>query len=423
MSSAQDRNLPATAHRLDQARKDGEASRSRDMSNLAVLGAGAAATLVLTAPAIDRLQHALGRQLVFNAATLQDPAGMVGRLSDIALLGLGISALFAVIVSFVVILATVAAGGWIASTKPLMPNFGRLNPLAGVGNLFSKQSLVNVGKLVLLSAVLGAVAWMHLRGSVEKISALAMQPSNASLAALAQWLASGMSMMLLVVFAVAVVDVPLQKFFFLKKLKMSHEEVKQEHKNSEGSPEVKGKIRQRQREMAQRKSIANVPKADFVLMNPTHYAVALKYDEATMAAPQVIAKGADLLAMRIREVAKAHQVPVLQSPMLARALYAHAELEQGIPSALYAAVAQVLAYVYRLKAALRGEGAMPAAEPRPEPLVPPELDPHHHQPAVPDEAAARAAAGMAATAETVVGAVGRAGGVAGGGRDAGGTAR
>jgi flagellar biosynthetic protein FlhB len=423
MSSAQDRNLPATAQRLDKARKDGEASRSRDMSNLAVLGAGAAATMLLTAPAVDRLQHALGRQLAFNAATLQDPAGMVNRLADIALLGVGISAMFSAIVVFAVIASTVAAGGWIASTKPLMPNFGRLNPLSGIGNLVSKQALVNVGKLVLLSAVLGMVGWMHLRGSIEKISALAMQPSNASLGALAQWLASGMSTMLLVVFAVAVVDVPLQKFFFKKKLKMSHEEVKQEHKNAEGSPEVKGKIRQRQREMSQRKSIANVPKADFVLMNPTHYAVALKYDEATMAAPQVIAKGADLLAMRIREVAKSHQIPVLQSPMLARALYAHAELEQGIPSALYAAVAQVLAYVYRLKAALRGEGAMPAAEPRPEPLVPAELDPHH-KPAAPAAAAVRAAAGMDSTAETTVGAVGRATGVAGGGgRGAGGGGR
>jgi flagellar biosynthetic protein FlhB len=170
------------------------------------------------------------------------------------------------------------------------------------------------------------------------------------------------------------IDVPLQKVLFLQRLKMSHQEVKQEHKESEGSPELKGKIRQKQREISQRASISAVPKADFVVTNPTHYSVALRYDEATMAAPQVVAMGADLVALKIREVAKAHSIPVLESPMLARALYAHAEIDQSIPSTLYTAVAQILAYVYRLKASMRGEA--PAPGELPQPHVPPELDPH-----------------------------------------------
>ena len=157
------------------------------------------------------------------------------------------------------------------------------------------------------------------------------------------------------------------------RLKMSHQEVKQEHKESDGNPQLKGKMRARAREIAQRTSVSAVPKADFVLMNPTHFAVALKYDEKTMRAPQVIAKGADLVAMTIRDVATSHAIPVLQSPMLARALYAHAEINGEIPAALYAAVAQVLAYVYRVKAAMRGEGHMPDSFAQPE--VPPELDP------------------------------------------------
>ena len=156
-------------------------------------------------------------------------------------------------------------------------------------------------------------------------------------------------------------------------VKMTKEEVKQEHKESDGNPHIKGRIRQKQREIADRASVSAVPKADFVVMNPTHYAVALKYDEKTMSAPQVISRGTDLIAMKIRDVAKEHNVPVLQSPMLARALYAHAELDQAIPATLYTAVAQVLAYVYRLKAALRGEGRMPDS--LVEPFVPPELDP------------------------------------------------
>ena len=169
------------------------------------------------------------------------------------------------------------------------------------------------------------------------------------------------------------IDVPLQNYLHKSRLKMSQQEVKQEHKESDGNPQMKGQIRNRQREIANGNSIRAVPKADFVVMNPTHFAVAIKYDEKTMRAPQVISKGADVLAMKIREIAKASAIPVIESPVLARALYAHAELDKDIPSTLYTAVAQVLAYVYRLKAAMRGEGPMPADPPVPE--VPQELDP------------------------------------------------
>ena len=197
-------------------------------------------------------------------------------------------------------------------------------------------------------------------------------PDHVAIRYVANWLAGGMAMLLLVVFLTALIDVPLQLFFFKSRLKMSHQEVKQEHKESDGNPQIKGRQRQRQREIADGASVTAVPKADFVVMNPTHYAVALKYDD-TMSAPQVISKGTDLIAMKIRDLANSHGVPVLQSPMLARALYVHAELDQPIPATLYTAVAQVLAYVYRLKAAMRGEGRMPDAQP--DPYVPPELDP------------------------------------------------
>ncbi|WP_313759803.1 EscU/YscU/HrcU family type III secretion system export apparatus switch protein, partial [Diaphorobacter nitroreducens] len=276
------------------------------------------------------------------------------------------------------LLSAVGAGGWVFSFKPITPQFNRLNPLTGFTNLFSKQQLANVSKMVLMTGILSFVAWNFMGQSIEKMAALVLQPSPLSLRHVGDWIVSGTSLLLLVVFLFAVVDVPLQAFFFKSRLKMSHEEVKQEHKESDGNPQLKGRQRQRAREIADGASITAVPKADFVVMNPTHYAVALKYDDATMGAPQVVSKGTDLLAFKIREVAQAHGVPVLQSPMLARALYAHAELEQPIPAQLYTAVAQVLAYVYRLKAALRGDGRMPEAQP--DPYVPPELDPHsaHH---------------------------------------------
>jgi len=218
-----------------------------------------------------------------------------------------------------------------------------------------------------------AVGGMYLYSTSHTIVSLVMQPSAAAIASMNQWLVSGMGLLLLIILVVAAIDVPLQTFLHKSRLKMSHQEVKQEHKESEGNPHVKGRLRQRQRELSQRNSISAVPKADFVVMNPTHFAVAIRYDEASMRAPQVVSRGADLLALKIRDVARTHDIPVLQAPVLARALYAHAELEQDIPSSLFTAVAQVLAYVYRLKAAQRGDGPMPEAPPVPE--VPPELDP------------------------------------------------
>lgn len=384
MESSQDRHLPATEQKLQQARKDGQAPRSRDLSHLAVLGTGAVTVLLLTPFVFERFEHSLGQQLAFDASTLIDPRSMLARMSDVAMVGIIVAAVFALSVGLAAIGSAVAAGGWIASSKPLMPDFSRINPLSGIKNLFSKQQAANVAKLCLMTGILLSIGYVFLRDSVDQVASLVMQPSIVAMHDLGSWLVSGVSLLLLVVFAAAVIDVPLQGFFLRSRLKMSHEEVKQEHKNSEGSPQIKARIRQRQREMSQRKSLANVPKADFVLMNPTHYAVALRYDEATMDAPQVVAKGADLLAMRIRDLARTHEIPVLQSPMLARALYAHAEIEQGIPSALYTAVAQVLAYVYRLKAAMRGEGAAPGAVPEPD--VPVELDPHHKKAPIADRA-------------------------------------
>jgi len=290
-------------------------------------------------------------------------------------LGLLICLVFALLVGAAAVVSAIASGGWIASLKPITPDFSRINPLNGLGNLFSKQQLFNTVKLAFLTAIMCFVTWIFLRDSLQRVTSLVMQPSTMALRDLGDWLVSGVTTMLLVVFAAAVVDVPLQGFFLRSRLKMSHEEVKQEHKNAEGSPHIKSKIRQRAREIANRASVAKVPQADFILMNPTHYAVALRYDEINMAAPQVISKGSDLLAMRIRDIAKQHDIPILQSPVLARALYAHADLDKPIPTSLFNAVAQVLAYVYRLKAALRGEAAMPGT--LPEPTVPPELDPHN----------------------------------------------
>ena len=373
MESSQEKSLPASERKLQKTRADGQGARSRDLSHLAILGVGAACMLILMPTLMEHMQRAMGEQLVFNAATVMAPGNMLTRLQSMVGIGIVASLVFALLTGAASVVSAIGAGGWIFSWKPISPQFSRLNPLSGVANLFSKQQMTNVAKMTLLTVILSYVAWKYMGNSIESVAMLVLQPSPLAIRHVADWLTSGMSLLLLVVFMAALIDVPLQAYLFKDRLKMSHEEVKQEHKEADGNPHTKGRIRQKQREMADGASVAAVPKADFVVMNPTHYAVALKYDEKTMNAPQVIARGTDLIAMKIRDVAKEHSVPVLQSPMLARALYAHAELDQAIPAQLYAAVAQVLAYVYRLKAALRGEGRMPDS--LVEPFVPPELDP------------------------------------------------
>ncbi|MBK9442019.1 MAG: EscU/YscU/HrcU family type III secretion system export apparatus switch protein [Comamonadaceae bacterium] len=371
--SSQDRNLPASERKLQKARDDGQVARSRDLSHLAVLGSGAVCLIWLAPLMFDHLKRQMGVQLLFDAQTVQDPLTMMTRLASMTAVGLAACAIFAAIVSAIAVGSAVAVGGWVNSLKPIMPDFSRISPFNGFGNMFTKDKFTEVLKMSFIAGMLIVVGFSYLSSSLESLRSLVLQPSTSSIIYLSKWLTQGVGLMLLVLLIVAMVDVPLQTFLHKSRLKMSHEEMKQESKESDGNPQMKGHIRQRQRDLAQGNSVKAVPKADFVLMNPTHYAVAIQYDDKTMHAPRVVSKGADLLAFKIRDIAQEHAIPVLQSPMLARALYANADIDQDIPTSLYTAVAQVLAYIYRLKAAMRGDGPMPGEVPIP--FVPPELDP------------------------------------------------
>jgi flagellar biosynthetic protein FlhB len=371
--SSQDRNLPASDRKLQKARDDGQVARSRELSNLAVLGGGAVCLIALAPMMFDHLKNAFGLQLLFDAKTINDPMLMVTRMGSMVTVGLAASAVFGLIISLIAVGSTLIVGGWVSSLKPITPDFSRVNPLSGFGRMFTKDKATEVLKMSFIAFALLAVGFTYLSTGMETLGSLVLQPAAKSIGYLSDWLTRGMGLMLLVLVLVAMVDVPLQKFLHASRMKMSHQEVKQEHKESDGNPQMKAHLRKRQRDIAQGNSISAVPKADFVLMNPTHYAVAIRYDDSSMAAPRLVSKGADLLAFKIRDIAKQHDIPVLQSPMLARALYANAEIDQDIPTSLYTAVAQVLAYIYRLKAAMRGDGPMPGEPPLP--FVPPELDP------------------------------------------------
>jgi len=274
----------------------------------------------------------------------------------------------------VAVLASVLLGGFVLSAKALTPKFTRLNPVKGVARMFSAQTLVELvktlAKVALIGGIGAVVIWRYHDEMVALMHASVTQALTSGLTLVA--LCSGLIVASLLL--IVLMDAPWQLFQHFKKLRMSRQDVKQEHKESEGDPHVKGHIRAQQRAMARRRMMAQVPKADVVVTNPTHYAVALSYAQSHGGgAPRVVAKGAGLVAQTIIRIAQEHRVPRLSAPPLARALHKHVNLGQEIPAALYAAVAQVLAWVYQLKRWESGAGQAPLT---PETLpVPAKLDP------------------------------------------------
>ena len=372
---AQDRNLPASAKKIARSRAEGQVPRSRDLPHFAMMAAGGAVLAVGGPQIVEKLRQMLSTGLRFDASLLARPGFMGERLADMTLAFAAVMGPVAAVLVIAAIASNLASGGWNWTTKPLAPKFSHMNPISGLGRLFTGQGFGTALKAVLLALVIGIVGAMVLKDRLAAYVGIMSVPLPAALAYAGQQLMGGLTLLGVALAVFAAIDVPLQRQLWLRRMKMSREEAKQELKEVEGNLEVKAKVRARMREMAKRRMLAAVPQADLVVMNPTHYAVALKYEEGKMAAPKVIAKGADLLAMKIRDLAKESKVPVLQQPVLARALYAHAKVDHEIPAALFGAVAQVLAYVYQLRAAMASRNA--ARPDVPHPHVPPELDPHN----------------------------------------------
>jgi flagellar biosynthetic protein FlhB len=370
--SAQDRKLPASQRKIKKSRAEGQVARSRDLGHFGAIGAGVA-LLAWFAPEITAGAIALlSEGLHFDAAQIARPAAMTERLGAFGLqMMLLLLPMFAVAL-VVALAAGVLSGGWNFTLQPLTPDFSKLNPISGLGRVFSGMQLVQTLKGCLLAVLLGGVAALYLSQQWLHHAELLAMPLPAALAAGGSLILGGLVLLVGVLGVFALIDVPLQRRLLLRRLRMNAQEQRQEFKEIEGNLEVKARIRQRMREMSSRRMLAAVPLADLVVMNPTHYAVALKYDESKMAAPRVVAKGADLMALRIRDLAREAKVPVLQAAPLARALYAHTEVDQEIPARLFGAVAQVLAWVYQLRDAMAAGRPMTAAAPVPE--VPADMD-------------------------------------------------
>ncbi|MFM0098901.1 flagellar biosynthesis protein FlhB [Paraburkholderia nemoris] len=351
----------ATPRRLQKAREEGQIVRSRELSTFALLAAGFFGVWGMSDSIGEHLQGMLRASFTFDHATVFETrrmligAGAAGREGLYALLPVlaftGAAAL----------LAPMALGGWQLSSKGLEPKFNRLNPIEGLGKIFSINGPVQLGLSLAKTLVVGCIGGSAIWNRREEILALATQPLHLALANTVHLIAVCCGMTVAGMFVVAALDVPYQLWQFHKKLRMTKEEVKREHRESEGDPHVKGRIRQQQRAIARRRMMTQVPKADVVVTNPTHFAVALQYTDGEMRAPKVVAKGVNLVAARIREIAAENNVPLLEAPPLARALYHNVDLNREIPGPLYGAVAEVLAWVYQLRRFNTEGGVAPVA--------------------------------------------------------------
>lgn len=361
--------------RLDQAREEGQVARSRELSTFTVLMAGGAGIWFMGQELTRQLIQLLRDGLTLNANTVSHPEEMLQRLYALTLHAAVALLPLLLLLLVVALFSPMLLDGWLFTLKSLQPNFSRMDPLEGIKRMFSSHGLIELGKSLAKAIVVGGAGAWAIWHHREAVLMLAAMPLNAALAQMGQLVWGAFLAIMGGMLLVVLVDVPFQLWEHNKRLMMTREEVRQEARESEGDPQVKSRIRSMQRAMARRRMMAKVATADVVVTNPTHYAVALRYQENTMRAPIVVAKGSHLMAARIRALALEHQVPILEAPPLARALYTHTELEQTIPETLYVAVAEVLAYAWQLRRHDLGGGPTPL---QPEYLpVPPELDPEH----------------------------------------------
>jgi flagellar biosynthetic protein FlhB len=344
-----ERTEEPSQRRLQEARERGQVPRSRELTNFATMIGGSATLIAVGSTLATHLSQIMRNALSIDPASLRDPGSMLRSLGDAALGATGmLLPVFGALIGLVV-LASVALGGWNFSVQAMAPDFTRLSPLAGIKRLLGLRGASELGKALLKCAVVGGVCAAIVSSIFRDVLALGHMEPRAAIGRGAQllgwsfvWLCGSLAL-------VAMVDVPLQMFQFKRTLRMTRQELRDEAKESDGRPETKQRIRQMQQTLARRRMMHKVPTADVVIVNPTHFAVALKYDPKNMRAPRVLAKGLDLVAQNIRRIAEEHRVPVFESPKLARALYRSTDLNKEIPAGLYVAVAQVLSYIFRVR--------------------------------------------------------------------------
>ena len=355
----QERTEPATPKRLKEAREKGQTARSRELNATAVTLAGAATFLLLGDGIVGNLIQMMAESLSLPREAVLAPTRMLNHLAATTM-STGISlAPWMIAITTVAVLASISMGGWSFSTDAVKFKGERINPVAGLKRLFALRGLMELVKALAKFLTVGLIAVLVLNWQADQLIGLGRQSVGTALGHAGWLLAISFLLFSASLILIAVVDVPFQLWDHAKKLRMTRHEVKEELKETEGRPEVRGKLRSLQQEFSQRRMLEDIPIASVVVTNPTHYAVALRYDPEEMNAPRVIAKGVDHLALKIREIATMHGVPIFEAPPLARALYQGAEIGDEVAERLYVSVAQVLTYIYQLDAHLSSDGLEP----------------------------------------------------------------
>jgi flagellar biosynthetic protein FlhB len=371
-TSKEDKTEAASPRRIEKAREEGQVPRSREMNTFVMLLAGIGGLWLMGGHLYDNLGQVMEQALLFDRTQLFDTARMLTvlwQLSQNTLLAL---APFFALMTFAALAAPALLGGLVITLAAVRPQFSRVNPISGLARLFSVQVLVELAKAVAKATLIGTVAYFFLKSHLDQLLTLPNMPAPKALATVMSLTASACAMCVAALIIVVGMDAPYQLWTYAKNLRMSKEEQRQEHKNADGDPHIKAKIRQVQQARARRRMMSKVPKADVIVTNPSHFAVALSYQKDKNGAPRVVAKGADDVALRIREIAAEHHLPMLEAPPLARALYFHVDLDREIPIELYTVVAEVVAWAIRLKRVSEHGGDLP---PTPANLsVPPGMD-------------------------------------------------
>jgi flagellar biosynthesis protein FlhB len=356
---SQEKTEEASGRKIEKAREEGQVPRSRDLTTSVVLLLGSIALFYYADFMGGKFVDMMRVNLVLSRETIFDPNAMVSHVVTGLFQGLLSMAPFMALMLLAAIIGPVALGGWLFSTDAVMPKLSRMSPLAGLKRMFSMKSLIELLKATAkVSIIIGATIFL-LKFYAQPMFRISDESINGAIIHSTKIGGYALIALSACTLIIAAFDVPLQIFEYNKKLKMSKQEVKDESKDTDGKPEVKGRIRQLQREIAQRRMMSNVPTADVIITNPTHYAVALKYNPESMATPILLAKGGDNIALKIREIGKAHGIEIIESPVLARAIFHTTDLDNEIPSGLYLAVAQVLAYVFQLRTYRKGRGQKP----------------------------------------------------------------
>ena len=345
----QEKTEDPTPKRMQDAREKGQVPRSRELSTMAMVMGAAGAFYFFGPMMIDGLLNILEANFALEREAVFDEGILIERLFASGLEGLWVIAPFVTVMILVAIFSSIALSGWVISLEAMAFKWSKLDPIKGLGRVFGPRGALEFLKAFFKFALVGALAILFLWMEGREFLALGTAGLEVAMARMGELVLYAFFFMSLSLILLAVVDIPFQLWDNQRQLKMTRKEVQDENKQTEGDPQVKQRIRSLQQEMAQKRMMEEVPSADVVVTNPTHYAVALRYDQESMAAPVVVAKGVDLMATQIRSVASENEVPILEAPPLARALYEHAELDQAIPAGLFQAVAQILAYLYFLR--------------------------------------------------------------------------